>query len=703
MKKLFRFGSALLISLSFALAAIEAAPLGNLENIQAVALKSKVELVLPVYPRSVDDINRMTDDAIKAAETELTALAAQNPKKLNFENTFSSFDAIIAKAANLGMVLSTVAESAVDKPMRDAANDASTKLQGWAVGLDYREDLYKVFKAVADAKPKLDAQQQRLVDFQMRGYRRAGLSLPAAERAEVERLRKDLNELTTQFAVNINEARGPIDFTAEELDGVPESFLQSPGVKQPDGKYRVLAHVTWHRDAILENARNEETRKKLNQIRLNLAADKNIPVLAKLVALRADIAHRLGYATWADYQTETRMAKDGATALKFENDLVAGLKPKYDAEVKLLQEMKAKDTGNPNAKLDLADVPYYQNKLKKEKFSIDTEALRVYFPYQASLEGMFAIYQKLFGLKFTEISAPYTWAPGIQLYVVQDAASGVPMGAFYLDMFPREGKFNHFACFPQKAGGVMANGHYDLPVEALLCNFPVPSADKPSLLKHSDVETLFHEFGHVMHGILSRSRFVGQGSFNVPQDFVEAPSQMLENWVWDKSVLDTFAADYRDTSKKIPAETITALIAARQATDGYFNRRQLAIGLLDLKIHTLSPDQAWLADVSKMTNDVTGEVTIAPPANTAWAAFIGHLAGYDAGYCGYLWAKVMAIDMASEFQKAPGGFLDEKVGRRLRDEIYGVGDTRDVGDSVEKFLGRPRSQKPFLEYIGIGK
>ena len=306
--------------------------------------------------------------------------------------------------------------------MRDAANEASVKLDSWGVGLDYREDLFRIFKTFADTKPALDADQQRLMDHQMRDYRRVGLYLPAVEKAEVERLRKDLGELNTQFAININQARAPLDFTAAELDGVPVSFLESPGVKQPDGNYRVFANITWHRDAILENARNELTRQKVNNARMNLAVTKNIPVLAKLVALRADIAHRLGYANWADYQTETRMAKNGATALKFETDLVVGLQPKFDAEMKVLQELKVKETGRADAKVDLADVQYYQNQLKKERYAVDTEALRVYFPYQATLEGMFAIYQKIFGLKFTEVTSPYLWAPGVQLYVVEDKA-----------------------------------------------------------------------------------------------------------------------------------------------------------------------------------------------------------------------------------------------------------------------------------------
>ncbi|RFC46301.1 MAG: thimet oligopeptidase/neurolysin, partial [Verrucomicrobia bacterium] len=341
------------------------------------------------------------------------------------------------------------------------------------------------------------------------------------------------------------------------------------------------------------------------------------------------------------------------------------------------------------------------NRLKKEKYAVDTEALRVYFPFQATLQGMFALYQKIFSLKFTQVEPPYVWAPGVQLWVVEDATTGVPMGSFYLDMFPRDGKYNHFANFPQLVGRVLPDGRYELPLAALVCNFPPPTADKPSLLQHGDVETLFHEFGHVMHLVIGRARY--EGLLSVPTDFVEAPSQMLENWVWDKAVLDTFAADYRDPAKKIPAESINGLVAARQATEGFFNRRQLSIGLLDLGLHTLSVDGAWRADIVKLVNDTTARVSLAPPPDTFWAAYIGHLGHYDAGYYGYLWAKVMAIDMASVFKAAPGGFLDEKTGRRLRDEVYAKGNTRDVADSVEAFLGRPRSNQPFLEYVGIKK
>lgn len=678
----------------------QAAP-AALADFQALAAKHHARLELVTYPTTVAEVRARTDAAIQEADAALAALVAQDAAQRIFASTFAAVDAITAKVGDLNAQFGTVAQSNQDAAVRDAANEATVKLAGWAVGVTYREDLYQVLKAVADAKPKLGAEEQRFLDFTMRDYRRAGLNLPRAERAEVEKFQKELAALNTEFAVNINQARAPIDFTAEEMAGVPQSFLESPGVKQPDGTYRVMANVTWHAVAIAENATNAETRRRVSVARNNLAREKNVEVLKKLVALRGEIARRLGYASWADYQIETRMAKNGATAVRFEENLVSGLQPKFAQEVETLRALKAQDTGKADARLESWDISYYTNKLMKERYAVDREALRAFFPYQATLEGMFAIYQKIFGLKFTEVQAPYVWADGVQLYVVQDSTGGEVLGAFYLDMFPREGKFNHFACFQQKLGGVLADGRYDLPIEALLCNFPAPSADKPSLLKHDDVVTLFHEFGHVMHGILSRSRFVALTGFAVPQDFIEAPSQMLENWVWDKAVLDTFAADYRDPSKKIPAETIAALEAARQATEGYATRRQLAFGLIDLNLHARPTAETKDVDVVKVGNETLARVTVAPPADTAFVAYFGHLAGYDAGYYGYLWAKVLALDMASAFKQAPGGFLDEQAGRRLRKEIYAIAHTRDANKSVEIFLGRAPSQDAFLDYVGI--
>jgi thimet oligopeptidase len=683
--------------------AISPAAPATYADFQAKALGASFVLQLPEYARTPEQIKAGTDLAISTAEAELRALVAQDAARLTFASTFAANDAIVGRALTWANQVGTITETHPDKAMRDAARDAEMKLEAWFITLDYRDDIYRVLQAFAATKPSLDAQQQRLMDYTLRDYRRAGLNLPAAERNKVEQLRKKLSELEQQFSRNINEARAPIDFTAEELAGVPASLLESPGVKQPDGRYRVQPHITFHVVLISENADVAETRRRVNIARSRLAMEKNIPVLAKLVTLRAEIAQRLGYASWADYRIEVRMAGSAATALKFEEELVAGLQPKFTEELEALRSLKAAHIGQADAKLEPWDIGYYTNKLMKERYAVDAESLRVFFPYQAALEGMLNTYQRIFGLKFTRIEPQYAWAEGVQLYIVADAVTGVPMGAFYLDMFPREGKYNHFAHFRQNTGHLLADGKYELPVSVLVCNFPPPSADKPSLLSHDNIETLFHEFGHVMHNLMGRARFQSQTYAGVPKDFVEAPSQMLENWVWDKAVLDTFAADYRDPSQKIPADTIAAMVRAREATEGYATRRQLSLGLIDLKFHTLSPEDAWTADVVTMSNDIIAKVGIAPAPDTAFVANFGHLAGYDAGYYGYMWAKVLATDMASIFKSAPGGFLDEKVGRRLRDEIYGVGNTRDVAQSVEIFLGRPRSQEPFLVYVGIRK
>jgi Zn-dependent oligopeptidase len=408
--RLLRLIPALLLPAALLATGATAAP--TLADFQATAARHHVALELPNYPRTPDEVRAQAAAAIKAADDALAALAARPAAELTFANTFGACDEITAKVTNLYQVISTIAEASTEKAMRDTANETTVKLQEWSVGLDYREPLYRALKAFADTKPTLAADEQRLVDEQMRSYRRAGLALPPADRAAVEQLRKDLAALTTKFAVNINEARAPLDFTAVELGGMPQSFLDSPGVKQADGRYRVLANVTWHAQAVAENADSPEVRRRVLVARSQLARDTNVAVLTKLVALRADIARRLGYATWADYQTETRMVKSGTAAVKFEEDLVTGLQPKFAAEMETLRQLKAAHTGNPAAQIEAWDIGYYTNKLMKERYAVDTEKLRVYFPYQATLEGMFAIYQKIFGLKFTAVRRPTCWPRG---------------------------------------------------------------------------------------------------------------------------------------------------------------------------------------------------------------------------------------------------------------------------------------------------
>ncbi len=674
--------------------------LKTVDDFAAAAAKANAVLALPDWEHTPEAVDAMTKNAIDTANKALDQIGQQDLGKVSFKSTVLALDDLNWAASNAESRAVVLKESNTDPKVREAAENSVKTFQDWAVGIDYREDVYKALKAFADTKPKLTGEDKKLFDETMRDYRRAGLDLPPEKRKEVEDLRKQLAKLGTDFDSNIVNAKVPVVFTKAELDGVPDSFFASPGVKTGDDSYTVLPNVTWQFVTVEENAKSEATRKKLYVIHDSLAKDTNRTVLNQMIDLRNKIALRLGYKSWDDYQTEVKMAKSGAGAKKYIDDLISGIQPKFAAEVAELQKMKAAETKDPNAKIGVWDWRYYGNQLVKQKYAVDKEALRNFFPFQKVVDGMFNIYQSIFGLKFEKISAPYKWVDDLQLYMVTDAATGEPLGMFYLDMFPREGKFNHFAEFSITGGKLLSNGKYQRPVCALLCNFPPPSADKPSLMTHSDVETLFHEFGHCLHEITTRAKSGRFAGTRVPGDFVEAPSQMLQNWVWDKKVLDTFAADYRDPSKKIPGDIIKKMNDAKKATAAVFYRRQFAFASLDLAMHDAHSEGAqW--DCVDISNPVLEKVFLPIEPSTTMVTYFGHMNGYDAGYYGYAWADAIAADMGTVFEKAPQGYLDKQAGMKLRKEIYEQGDGRDVAVSIEKFLGRKQSVEPFLKKIGV--
>lgn len=684
-------------------AAAPSLPTKAFGDFDAAAAKFKNRLLLPEFETTTNAVLAAADKAIAEGNAELDAIGRLKPSEVSLKNTVLALDDMFWKAALVSNRLGLMKETSLDASLRDAATEAIKKLQDWFVALDYREDVYAAVKAYADTNPKLEGEHAKLLEETLRSYRRAGLALPKAERDEVERLRKLLEQKCTDFRSNITKAKAPVKFTKAELEGVPESFLAQDGIKTGADEYTILVNVTPQYVVVMENAKSEATRRRLLEVQYSLAKEENLPLMTEILKLRKEIAGKLGYNTWADYQIEPKMAKNGATALKFLQDLKVGLQPKLDGELKEYQAIKARETGNPAAKVQLWDHRYFANQLRKEKFTIDTEALRVYFPYEKALSGMFRVYETIFSIKLEEVAVPKAsnWSPDVQLFVVTDKTTGEPLGALYLDMFPRDGKYNHFAQFGVVDGKRLPDGAYQRPTAALICNFPPPQKDQPSLLSHDEVETLFHEFGHAMHTLLTRAETVRFSGTAVPSDFVEAPSQMLENWVYDKSVLDTFAADYRDPSKKVPGEILSKMRAAKLATMGNHYRRQLSFGILDLTIHGESIPSSP-KELQDLSNRILSEVHLPVPENSAFLAYFGHLAGgYDAGYYGYAWADAISADMATVFENSAKGFWDEAAGRRLRDDIYAPGGSRDVSVSIEKFLGRTRSQTPFLKSIGI--
>jgi thimet oligopeptidase len=672
----------------------------QLHEFKRRAAKFNSVMSLPQFETTTNEIRISVRQTIAAGNAALDKIGALQPRQVNFQNTVGALDDIGYQIGLTDARLSLLKETSTSASLRETAIDALKELEEWMVGLDYREDVYKAVKAYADKKPDLKGEDAKLLSETLRDYRRAGLDLPKAERDQIERMRKDLSRLTTDYEANITKAQKALKLKRSDLEGVPESFLEQ--VKTGEDEFSVMANITWHYLTVEDNAKREETRKKLLIEHDNLARIENLPLLEKILPLRDHIARKLGYKTWADYQTEVKMVKNGTAAIEFLEKLKTGLQPKFDAEVEEFRKLKVKETGEANAKINIWDWRYFSNQLKKERYTIDAEQLRVYFPYQRVLEGMFDIYQSIFGLKFEKVEAPYKWINDLQLYAVSDSKTQEPLGLFYLDMFPREGKYNHFAQFGIIEGKLLPSGKYQRPTVAVVCNFPSPTRDKPSLLSHQDVETLFHEFGHAMHSIMTRAKYSRFSGTSVPRDFVEAPSQMLENWVWDKKVLDSFAADYRDPTKKIPAEILAKLKEAKLAVEGTRYRRQLSFGLTDLKLHTEIHDNNT-KETLPLANKTLSEVFFPLAPDTAFVAYFGHLMHYDAGYYGYAWADAISADMATIFEHSPNGYFDQSVGHRLRTEIYEPGNARDVNISIEKFLGRPRSIEPFLKKLGIGK
>src|SRR5437868_11396341 len=335
-----------------------AADLKTVDDFGAAAAKANAVLTIPDWEQTPEAVDASMKQAIAKANAALDQIGAQDLSKVTFKTTVVALDDATYQAGLAANKATIIKETNTNPAMRTAGENAVKAFQEWAVGIDYREDVYKAIKAFADMHPKLTGEDEKLLRETLRDYRRAGLELPRDQRKEVEQLRKELSKLGTDFDSNIVKATAPVMFTKADLDGLPDSFFASPGIKTGDDVYTVMANVTWQFNTVEENAKSEATRKQLYVIRETLAKDTNVSVLNQMLVLRDKIALRLGYKSWDDYQTEIKMAKTGANAEKYINDLTIGIQPKFASEVAEFQKMKAADTNDPSAKIEVCDWRY---------------------------------------------------------------------------------------------------------------------------------------------------------------------------------------------------------------------------------------------------------------------------------------------------------------------------------------------------------
>jgi Zn-dependent oligopeptidase len=390
------------------------------------------------------------------------------------------------------------------------------------------------------------------------------------------------------------------------------------------------------------------------------------------------------------------MAKSGTRVKEFLASLQQKLLVRRDADYQKMNDLKRAELKDPKARVEPWDVAYYLNEIKKRDYTLDTEKIREYFPAETVVSGMFKVYGQLLSIDIKKVENAETWAPEVTLWEIHDKQSGEFLGNFYLDLYPRKGKYGHAA-----AAGVtvarLRGDHYDAPIALMMANFNPSSPGRPSLLSHDEVKTLFHEFGHIMHQTLTSARYGSQSGTSVARDFVETPSQMLENWVYEKPVLDLMSGHYQDPSRKLPEETIQKIREARSFDSGYRYTRQVFLATFDQALHTSGP----VVDIDKVDQELFAQILGLQPVKEAhFAANFGHLmGGYDAGYYGYLWAEVNSDDLFTRFKAE--GVLNGELGRKYRDIILARGRSEEPDELLREFLGREPNNEAFLNKLGV--
>ncbi|MBS1961056.1 MAG: Zn-dependent oligopeptidase [Bdellovibrionales bacterium] len=639
------------------------------------------------------EITKLCDAAIDEMRGEIEAIKHRSFLELWIPHrSLLAFERASAELSDAVAPLTFMASVSTDAKLREEGSKCEEKVGQFYPTVTADKPLYLALK---HALPYTTA-QRRLALETFRSFEKNGMGLDDSKLEKLKGLKQKLASFEAKYSLNLNNDKSTVTFTKAELAGANENFLARLK-KDASGRYIVTTKSTDYIQ-VMENVKSAEARRRMMLAYFNRGGEENTKLLEEAVATRAEAAATLGAANWADVQIKGRMAKDSSTVMAFLNGLKAKLVARKDQDLAKLLAYKKKLDPKATA-IAPEDVAYLANQLKKTAYAVDDEKVAEYFPAEKTMNGLFDIYATLFGVKFVEVADAekngLVWAPGVHLYEIRDAATDDLRAYFFKDTIPREGKYGHAAAFSLVSGRI-AHGAYAKPVSAIVANFTPPANGKPSLLLHDEVETLFHEFGHVMHQTLTLSPYASLAGSNVAQDFVEAPSQMLENWVWNREILKKISSHYR-TGEPLPDELITKMLAAKDFNQGYFYIRQLLFGLYDMKLHSATGPVDVTKTYAEMHRELFG-FDILP--GTHFPGTFGHLmGGYDAGYYGYLWSEVYAQDMFSRFERE--GLLNPKTGADYRRAVLESGDLREAIALLRQFLGREPNSEAFYKKLGI--
>lgn len=639
-----------------------------------------------------DAIRLGVDAAIEQAEEVLGELIKVADER-SFENTMRPLDRIadiISHADNDFYFMGYVHP---DKDVRTASKESEEKITKWASDIFFRDDLNAAIRDYASTEEAagLEGEHARLLDHVLRDLRRAGHDLDPTTRERVKNLTQREIELGVRFQQNIDEWEDWILADRDDLEGMPDSWIDGLDIDEETGKYKVTIAYP-HLIPFLENSPRRDLREQLRFKFNSVAVEENRKILEEAIELRQEIAEAFGQPTWAHHRLELRMAKTPERVAQMYEELRDPLVAKGLEEKAVVSRLLEADTGA--TEVQGWDWAYYDTQQRKTDYGVDNFEVAKYFPLQQVLDGMFELTSEMFDITFEEITGFDTWHDDVKLYAIHEADTGEEIARFYLDLFPREGKYGHAAEFPLIRSRLLEDGTYQNPSCAMVANFTKPTKDQPSLLQHGEVETLFHEFGHVLHQNLGRTELARFSGTSTERDFVEAPSQIMEHWTWRPDVLTRFARHF-ETGEPIPAELVDQLVAARLLNKAMFQLRQMTYGWWDQELHG-GPDRDLDAIYARGS-----EISQLPPHEGTFSlASFGHvMGGYDAGYYGYMWAEVFGDDMFSRFEAE--GVTNPEVGRSYRREVLGRGGALDADEMLVNFLGREPSNEAFLEKLGI--
>ncbi len=644
-------------------------------------------------------------EAIAAGKKEVDAIAnaATEP---TFENTIVALDASGALADRVSTVMFNLNAAETNPELQKIVKEASPMLSEYGNDIRLNEQLFRRIKQVYEGREtlELDAESRTLLEKTYKGFSRNGANLNAADKEKLREIDKQLSQLGVQFGENVLNATNEyvLEIAGEkDLAGLPDFVREAARMtakeKSKQGWVFTLQAPSYL--PFMTYSENRELRKKLalafNSRSFHGDKNDNQANVKQIVALRHERARLLGYASHAHFVLEERMAESPDKVTGFLEEMLGHAKPVAEKQMRELTEY-AKKNGFEDDRLERWDYAFYSEKLKKEKYAIDSEMLKPYFKLENVVNGVFTVAGKLYGLHFKENNRIQVYHPEVTAYEVTDE-KGNFVAVFYADFFPRESKQN----------GAWMTGYRDQritggtdvrPHISNVCNFTKPTETKPSLLTFDEVTTLFHEFGHALHGMLSRCQYGGTSGTSVFWDFVELPSQIMENWCYEKEALDLFARHYQ-TNEPIPQELIDKIKASANFMEGYMTMRQLSFGLLDMAYHANDEE---ITDVAAFEKAIMQRTSLFPDTdgiNSSVAFSHIFAGGYSAGYYSYKWAEVLDADAFAYFRER--GIFDREVAQSFNDNVLSKGGSEPPMTLYKRFRGQEPSPKALLERSGL--